>query len=209
MTRPTRAAWIAIVLLPVFALGVRWILELREESNFARPERARVAPSATPVVWTADGEIANGVRILARVAPLHADPERQEFESAALRARHPSLAGDPYLVALEVRGEAGVMLDPATLSIDDAAGIALSAPHLVATERPDPVAALLGTPGEIAAGERASFVVFGRAPGDGARLVREGSNSIALTKSSRADDEVDLPVARVDRRAHADGEGAR
>lgn len=209
MTRPTRVAWIAIVCLPVLALGARWILDAREESRFARPERTRGVLGSTAGVWTADGEFATGMRILVRIAPLHADPERQQFESAALRARHPTLVGDPYLVVLEVRGEAGGRLDPTGLTVVDAMGTALFPPRFVDTGRGDPVAALLGTPGEVGAGERASFVLFGRAPGVGAQLVRDGSASIPLTRSSSSENETDLPVARVDRRARAEPEGPR
>lgn len=209
MTRSTRVAWIAVVLLPVVAATARWILDARAESQFARPERMRVALESRPVVWTGDGELAIGTRVLARVAPLHADLERQEYESAALRARHPSLVGDPYLVVLEVRGEAGARIDPSGLSVVDVEGTALSAPRLDDKARPDPVAALLGTPGEVAAGERASFVMFGRAPGEGAQLVREGSMSVPLARSNGLEKEADLPVARVDRRTRAESGGTR
>jgi hypothetical protein len=208
VTRSSRVAWIAILVLPVVAVGARWILDAGEEARWARPERERGTTETAAFVWTADGEIGSGARVLARIAALHPDARRQEFESTALRVRYPELAGDPYLVMVELRGEASATLDPSRLTVVDERGTALSAPRWPESTRLDALATILHAPGAVSAGQRASFVLFGRAPEFGAGLAIEGAAPIPLAKSDALPGEGDLPVARVDRRARVDRPGS-
>ncbi|MCY2960895.1 MAG: hypothetical protein NTY35_12090 [Planctomycetota bacterium] len=205
MSRPGRVAWIALLALPALALGARLLLASRDEDRLARPERGRASAVPGPAIWTGQAEIDGLGRVGAQLAPLHADAARQAFEAGILRGRIAGLAGDPYLLLLEIqRGPtASARLDPTSLRVEDDVGLALSVPSIAARDESDPIATLLRPPTSLAAGERASLVVFGREPGPGARLVGADGLTLPLTSVPRASGASDLPIASIDRRAPA------
>lgn len=211
MTRPGRVAWVAVLALPALALCARMLLDAHDEDLRARPERDRAAAAPDVAVWTAAGDLAGLGRVAVRVAPLHADPTRQAFEAGALRARVDGLAGEPYLVQIEIeRGPpSAARLDPATVRVEDDAGTALAAPAIPASNDPDPVATLLRPPAPIAAGERVSFVLFGREPAAGARFLAADGASLALEPHTRDAGAPDLPIASIDRRTPPTTEGGQ
>lgn len=211
MSRPGGAAWIAVLALPVVAVGARLVLDARDEGRRARPERERAGPTTGATIWNASGDVEGIGRVVVRVAPLHADPARQAFESAALRARVAGLVGDPFLVRIEVHGDATSRerLDANTVRVDDDEGVALRVPALPLASSGDPLSTLLHAPTPIGAGERASFVVFGREPRAGARFVRADGGSLPLASEVGAPGAGDLPIASIDRKAHVPTEGGQ
>lgn len=211
MSRPGRAAWLAVLALPALAFAARLLLAARDEDRYASPERQRSAAAAGATTWECDGEWGGFGRVAARLQPLHADPTRQAFESGTLRGRVPGLAGDPYRVQIAMQRAPGsaARLDPASLQVVDDAGIALSVPRVEASGSADPVVTLIRPPAPIAAGEQASFLLFGRAPGPGARLVDGDGAGLPLVAREGSAGALDLPVASVDRTARAVEEGGR
>ncbi len=211
MSRPGRVAWVAVLALPALAFGARLLLRAHDEDQRATPERARSGTALGPTIWTAAQELAELGRVDAQIAPLHADPTRQAFEAGALRGRFEGLAGEPYLVRIEIQRTAAstARIDPSAVRVEDDAGIALSAPSIVPPAEADPIATLFRPSASIAAGERGSFVLFGREPGAGARLVV--GEGWSLTLASRTGDAgvSDLPIARVDRKSPPEKERGR
>jgi len=211
VSRPGRTAWVAVLALPALAFGARLLRGAHEEGQRALPERTRAGSALEPTIWTAADELAGLGRIAAHLAPLHADPTRQAFEAAALRGRVVGLAGEPYLLQLEIqRGPASAeRLDPATVTIEDEAGIALRVPSIPVSSAVDPIATLLRPPAPLAVGERASFVLFGREPGAGARLVLGDGRRLALASRTAGAGESDSPIASIDRKSRTSAESSR
>lgn len=212
MSRPGRAAWAAVLALPALAFGARLLLAARDEDRSRAPERKRSLAAVGPTTWECDGGAFGFERVVARLAPLHADPTRQAFEAGTLRGRVDGLDGEPYRLQIAVqRGDAdeGLRLDPLALRVVDDAGTALVVPELETGGAPDPIATLLRPPAPVGPGEQASFLLFGRAPGAGARLVDAAGETLPLTPGNAPAGGADLPIASVDRTARASDEGGQ
>lgn len=141
-----------------------------------------------------------GLRV--RVAPFHADPRRQVFETQALRARFGRREGEPYRVELLLDEDAAPMhVDLGALAIADARGAALEPLVRVDASKsiaPDPVRTLLEAgPLELAPGASTTCVFWGRAPSDGARITGLDAAPLALTATRWATAPLDDVLARV------------
>lgn len=221
MTRPGLGAWIVILALPAAAVGLRAWIDAEHAERKERPERELSASAAGTAWWTGTGEVDGIGRVLARVRALHADPARQSFDAERLRARDARYAAEPYWVEIELlaptdaEGQAAMSIpriDPRELRIEDERGVALANPSAgtaaQAARAPgavDPLSSLLSPSRPLAPGEHASFVLFGRAPEAGARLVLAAGDAgvervLELTISTENSSAEDLPIARVDRR---------
>ncbi|MBL8863299.1 MAG: hypothetical protein JNK02_14985 [Planctomycetes bacterium] len=203
MRRAPLAGWIALFTLPPLALGARLLLDAHRQAQIERPERVRASGPSEVSLWTGAADGGGGLRVAARIAPLHADPRRQEFDARALRARDPAFDGEPFLVTLELRGAGAARLDPAQAAVLDEHGTALAPARLAPHAGADPVRTLFAPPAPLGAGQRASFVLVGRAPGAGARLVWGPGLELPLV-AAREPVTADLPIASVDRRPSAE-----
>lgn len=148
-------------------------------------------------------EGARGTALVARLAPMHADPGRQAFESAALASRLGLEPGAPYrLSLLWERGqleEAGAVLHLGSISIRDAGGTALAPipsgedEHGEAggggAQGSDPLRALFRAPrGTLGPGEAVDWILWGREP--------RGSGSVRLVGLMPAGTESELLAER-------------
>ena len=171
-------------------------------------------------------EGADGTALVARLAPMHADPGRQAFEAAALASRLRLEPGAPYRLSLRwERGgleDTGAVLHLGSISVRDAGGTAL-APIPSDEGEPggpgggDPLRALFRAPrGTLGPGEAVDWILWGREPrrSGTVRLVgllpagtesellagRTGlSGVIPLEPLEVRRSELVLPVARLDR----------
>lgn len=200
-----------IWLLPVLALalvGLFWL------------ERGRVSrPNAPPTVASPDETVAGFAARAAlepgalrvRLVPLHPDAERQRFDRLALARRLSLAAGEPWRLSLELDDAAAAAeIDLARLAVLDRDGLALA--PLAAVEPSaqgpsDPLRTLLTVGRErLAPGRTLDVVLWGRAPGDGVRLLglhAAESEGLPLERALHRRAELEAPLARLER---ADGE---
>lgn len=171
----------------LLALGAVLAAKLSEGASGARNAPPVIADPERPVeAWTsADGQW--------RLTPLHAEPERQQFEAQALRKALALPEGEPF--RLVRHGAAGT---GAKVEVVDEHGLALSA---IEPEKglADPVRALVATPlGFERAGER-EWILWGRAPHDAARILpsTEGATAVELVRSKVRRADLEQPLAQV------------
>jgi hypothetical protein len=192
--RPRRRAGPLLLLLPL-ALLVLGLAHLwrREPVPSPAPPPGVTSPDETVSAWTGELEGVDGGWLVATLAPVHADATRQSFEARALRRELGLGAGQPW--RLSVRWErppgpagthpggadgplqspaAGIALGP--VSVHDEQGPALES--LEAVSQPldgapvQPLRTLVAPPsGALRPGQTADWILWGRAPGAGARLV--------------------------------------
>jgi len=239
-----------LVLLPALILAVVLALLLRRPPTFRRLDPPEVSdPDAAVPALLGTLPAADGGALAARLTPMHADPARQAFEAAALRKRFALPEGEPWRLSLRwdppddgsggaasarfgtagpARGEAGTgqaALALGPVGIEDEEGLALDS---LGTPAPggagvDPLRVLFGPPtGGLRPGQTADWILWGRAPGHGARLVGllpppdspdaddfERSTGLCgplrLEPGSARASELVVPVARLDRAAPGDG----
>jgi hypothetical protein len=193
--------------LPALAVGARFLIAAGEAANRSRPGPEIAVATTGASWWTADGDLDGLGRVVARITALHADAARQEFETGALHAHGVGTDAEPYWLQVEFGpgADAAALLDPRDLRVEDAHGVALAAAPSSGDRSTDPrgavdpVATLLRPSAPLAAGQVSSLVVFGRRPGEGARLVRADGAGLALVESTGAPGSSDLPIASVDR----------
>jgi len=181
-SEPRRPGWWGgfLLLLPLFSLGVTvaW-LRSRAPSPGAVPEAPaeRVDPAVD--AWLGQATLEEGVHLRASLTRLHAAPGPQAFDAARLRERLGLGGGEPFELELEQSGEGGADLDLGALQVRDAQG--LVARPLAPLDPPgpgevaDPLRVVLTPPARLAPGERATIVLWGRAPVGLARLEVAGS----------------------------------
>ena len=173
------------------------------------------APHAPPAASNPDQPIAAlsaefttpaGAVVTARLAPLHADPSRQAFESASMRAHFALPEGQPWRLSLRYGAEAAADSTPAlalgAVEVSDDNGVALSSIPGIATgtEPADPLRALLLAPsGSLQAGQAVDWVLWGRAPAEHAHLTGLAGVELAFQAHSFRRSELSLPLARLDR----------
>ncbi|MEW6074626.1 MAG: hypothetical protein AB1726_18790, partial [Planctomycetota bacterium] len=181
---------------------MRWLLPRRggEWADFVASDPAEVplldaAAPAEIAGWTGEAALAGGARLAVRLAPFHAERPVEVERSEALQARFGLPAGELWRVELSLAAAAG---DPgsapeavalAGLAVCDTAGPALAppfAPDAVSALPADPLRALYAAPpGRLAPGATVPAALWGRAPGDGARLlVAEGTIEVALAPAA-------------------------
>lgn len=171
----------------LLALGAALAAKLASSSSGPHNTPPTVADPERPVeAWTsADGAW--------RLTPLHADQERQQFEVQALRKALALPEGEPFRLVRHGAAAAGQQV-----AIADEHGLAL-APIEPESGSTDPVRALLATPlGFERAGER-EWILWGRAPHDGARVVPkgEGAPAVELQRSKVRRADLEQPLAQL------------
>ena len=153
----------------------------------------------------------NGARVEVRLLPLHADAGRQDYDALRLRQRYGELGpGEPWrLVVLyhddpQRQDAEEPVLDLSHLAVVDVSGAQLvdfPEPALDDDGLRDPLAALLSrSPSSLKAGQEAQRILWGAAPGAGARVIglverREDVADLPLFAPSNAETEVALGSA--------------
>jgi hypothetical protein len=239
--RPRRRAGplsLSLLLLPV-ALLVLGLLHLwqREPVPSPAPPPGVTSPDEAVSAWTGELEGADGGWLVATLAPVHADARRQAFEARALRRELGLGSGEPW--RLSVRWErapgpadtrpavqevgdaparteaAGIALGPVSVRDDQGAALESLPPvgQPVDGEPFQPLRTLVAPPaGALRPGEAADWILWGRAPGAGARLVGlvpeqdelfraatgfQGALDLRATEVRRGD--LGQPLARLER----------
>jgi hypothetical protein len=209
----SRAASIARVALFVASLAfmvLAWAFVLRSRSARMRTpvppssdERAEVPGLAGEI------EIAGGARLLVRLARLHSDASRQEFDALALQRRFGLATGEPFACDLRYLGErdATRALPLDAIAVSDERGPALAAfarpaPATYVDPRAthvDPLATLLAPPdAKLQAGETVCIVLWGRDPTGAVRLTLEPGVEVALAPASLPKNQMETALARIE-----------
>lgn len=193
-------------------LSATWIASRGAGERPAALPGAAVPSAADAIgevpVWLGQHALSADGAVRARLTPLHAEPDRQAFDARALAQRLGLGAGEPW--RLELAYEAPPDAPPLGLSdiaIEDASGrrIAPAAPaadgRAAAGAAVDPLRALVRAPRTaLRPGGTASLVLWGDAPGAGARVVgvdAVGAPSIELAEDRAAGDGLSRPLTRV------------
>lgn len=185
----------------------------RHERNEARVRgwngrEAAGAPSSTPgqddvEALAGDVETANGLRLTVRLTRLHAQVRQQRFDAQALAARLGLEKGEPFVCEIGARGAGSVAGGSLrAVVVDDEQGRALATfpvPSVADNEPADPLAVLLAPPSiELGGGTAVSVILWGRAPGAGARWSGLGGSEVALAPTHIGSRELDTALARID-----------
>lgn len=199
---PRGGPLLLVVPLAVTVAVVWWTRAPRESVLPQRPP-AREDPETTHDVLGGEASL-GGATLSFWLAPSETDPERQAFQSKALRKRYGLPDGAIWRLRLELARDAGSSadapaLDVAALAVDDAEGRALSPLQL--GKELDPLATLLGPPrAPLGPGTGLDLFLWGRAPGAGARLSGIPGAVADLSFHTRTLRSADLvgPMARLD-----------
>lgn len=204
---PDRAPGPILLVLPLAALvaGVLWLRHGRGAVEGERPAPPEVEAAGLVEGWVGELPLGAGARLVARLVPLHGEAERQEFDREALAARLGRSDGEPWQLELRYSGtperDASLLLPG--LSVKDRAGVLL-APVVEAAPAPgddapaDPLRSLLAPPAELAPGTGLTIVLWGRPPGEGARLLL-GLHEVDLRAERMASDSIPRTLARLER----------
>jgi hypothetical protein len=189
--------WSALAVAGI--LGATWPMLACEHGGARTPRATRESTPAADVAGLA-GE-RGGVRV--RLARLHADPARQRFDAAALGRRFGLGTGEPFVCEISLSGAVTIPRGALrSIAIHDERGPALAPfqPSTPKTDEPaDPLAALLSPPPDaVASGRAISVILWGREPGDGARLAGLDAGEIALAPARMTARELDTALARID-----------
>lgn len=153
----------------------------------------------------ATAQLAGEVRVHVRLAPLHADPEQQAFDTRALAARFALADGAPFRLELVLEaGARTVRVRAAELAVRDDAGPALSpilaaGAHSGADGAPaDPLRTLLA-PADVEIGSErvVSVCLWGRAPVGRVFVSGLGADELELAPQSWEADGLSDVLARV------------
>lgn len=168
----------------------------------ARSSRVPTSPraeAATPTDgwrgWSGGLELEGGGRVDVDLARLHADDERQAVDARAWRGALALEAGEPFALDVACSSDAALALDLSSLTVVDRDGAALAT---IASRATGPVAVLAAPPrAPLAAGERIRVLLWGRAPGEEARLELAGDREIELASAAREGVRASGALARV------------
>lgn len=154
----------------------------------ARLQNARPQPGGYPAAPSQGRAIAAeawvdraGGEVRATLTRLHADAERQRFDTRALQRRLGFGAGEPWRLELryDPRDPGAAPLDLEALAVRDAAGLKLLAPEAPAPPPPDgvadPVAVWVSPPTALAPGRTTSVLLWGDEPRPDAVVVGAGA----------------------------------
>ncbi len=160
-----------------------WLALLAAGAGFGGPACHRAAPAPRPeaAAQATPALVGRGEGLVARLEPLDPDPVRQRALAGALAARFGLAAGEPWRLTLARASGAGAGSDlagalAAPLVLDER-GQALAAVALgraTPGAPADPLATLLGAASLAGADGARARVLWGRAPGAGARLETGG-----------------------------------
>lgn len=176
---------VLILPLSTLILVVLWSRHWRQTSTGARPAPPDATQERDVEGWVGRGEPAPGLFLSARLVPLHEDAARQTFDREKLAGRLGLGPGEPWRLVLELVAPAPgtthtTSLELNAVAVEDAAGARLG-PLFQDPPRPeqgevvDPLRALLALPAQsLHAGHAVTLVMWGAAPGAGARLVGLG-----------------------------------
>ncbi|MEO0652326.1 MAG: hypothetical protein AAFZ65_16760, partial [Planctomycetota bacterium] len=147
MTSRSRAGRVGpeALLIPVLVAAL-WVLKGGLGLDRVTDGRPPVAVDGPPAIdaWSGSFEADGGLRVTARLTPLHTDAEVQAYDARVLRARLGLSQGQPWRLRLQAEGEGAAELRVVDLRVEGADGVAL-APPAVGLED-GPLGALLGRP---------------------------------------------------------------
>ena len=209
--------WLFIPILAVVAGAVFWLRRPQPSHHISAPLIADPDGPVAAFGGRLEGDL--GTALAVRLAPLHADPERQAFETRALAARLGLGSGAPWRLSLRWDGGAleaeGAVLHLGQVEVVDAMGVALRPIGAREDPAPDPLRALFAAPsGTLGPGEQVDWILWGRRPGPEAYLaglLPAGVQSEELARRTGLGGRLDLlartvrrselmlPVARLDR----------
>jgi len=200
-----------VLILPLLTLilAVLWSRHWRQSSTGERPAPPAVAQEREVAGWVGSGELAPGLFLSARLVPLHDEAPRQTFDREVLADRLGLGPGEPWRLVLELVAPGPGTTDASSLdliaaAVKDSAGVRLGPvfPHELspsAGEIVDPLRALLGLPASgLEVGHAVTLVLWGEAPGPGARLVGFGEPIDLQARRVRVD-VLPATLARLDR----------
>lgn len=192
--RSARVLMPLLVASTAVAIALAWVQAARFGSESARRpstparEERETVPGFTGEVSLGDGRVLH-----ARIARLHADPARQAFDAAALARRFGLGKGEPFHCLLELAGPAGPDraegFEPCALRVLDHGGEALTALPATRTTAggapADPLATLVAPPARaLAPGEATTLLLWGREPGEHARIESCRAPAVPLVGAS-------------------------
>ena len=206
------------ILIPLLGLlaGLFWVKHNlhRDPGRPAQPPQ-QASLSEVPG-WRASLPWSGGGRLELVLSPLHAEGARQRFDATALERRLGLGSGEAWRLNLELRGSGagagggdGGAADELALDevrVVDREGEALRLHRLDSAasspNRPaDPVAVLFGPPAEaLRSGQAVSLMLWGRPPGEGARVLGVGGQPIEMVASGVAREELSRSLIQVARR---------
>ena len=200
-----------VLLLPLLTLilAVLWSRHWRQTTSGERPEPPTVAQEREVEGWVGSGELAPGLSLSARLVPLHDESARQAFDREVLAQRLGLGPGQPWRLVLELGAPAAGASDTNALelkaaAVEDSAGARLgpvftNRPRPAESEVIDPLRALLALPAQsLDVGHTVTLVLWGEAPGSGARLVGFGEPIDLQARRVRVD-VLPATLARLDR----------
>lgn len=203
-----------VLILPLLTLilAVLWSRHWRQTSSGERPEPPAAAQEREVEGWVGSGELAPGLLLSARLVPLHDEAQRQSFDREVLAQRLGLGPGEPWRLVLELVAPAAGAADETSLeltaaAVEDSAGARLEPvladrPSAVQGEVVDPLRALLALPGQsLHAGQAVTLVLWGAAPGAGARLLGFGEPIDLQARRVRVD-VLPATLARLERAEH-------
>ncbi|MEZ5979523.1 MAG: hypothetical protein R3F34_15090 [Planctomycetota bacterium] len=184
----------AALVLPILSALAIGLYATGRHRREAPPAIEPVATSASEVaVHEARWMVPTGGRVTARLSRLQSEGARQRFDREAIAARLGLGTGEPWRleIAFEGEGGAGAHLVCDAPSIEDDDGVASAS---IESDASDPLVALF-TPdaSSVAPGSAVQFVLWGREPKDGARVV-----GVVFAGASRVDVPLLLESTEVD-----------
>lgn len=190
----------------VLVLAVLWVRHGAGRSPGDRPEPPDVSVVTLVEGWLGEAAPTPGARLEVRLVPLHGDEDRQVFDRDVLAARLGRSSGQPWQLELRYpcAADAGApSLSLEALELRDANGSALlpvvgRAPSPVGEGAADPLLSLLAPPTELAPNTSVTVVLWGEAPGEGARLAIDAIE-VPLRVERVASDSVPRTLARLER----------
>jgi hypothetical protein len=198
-------------------LGLAAVLAMRAQPGGSAHAPPLVAdPEQRVAALSAERLAPDGGTLVLRLTTLHAEPERQAFEARALRQRFQLGEGEPFRVTL--RGDAqpnaaraatgsGFALPLGAVEVRGERDRVVLASIAADGAEADPVAAVFRAPsGELRPGETAAWVLWGRWPDAGARLLGLDGGEWPLQASSVRRGELAGPLARLDRAQGKNGQ---
>lgn len=211
--RRAPAPWFLIAALGLL-VGAGAYAYLRRSAGAPYLPPAAGDPEQPVQVWRGEMTLAAGGRLVAEVAPLHADAGRQAFETASLRRKFARSDGEPWRVRLrrepasdanataDSGADAAAIVELEALTLHDTRGLAAAALELPKLDGAlqDPVWSLFRAPqGGLASAQAADLVLWGRAPGDRAELRARSSGAALATPLAIALEAAHVARAQLER----------
>lgn len=200
-----------VLILPLLTLilAVLWSRHWRQASTGERPEPPTTAEEREVQGWVGSGQPAPGLLLSARLVPLHDEAARQTFDREVLADRLGLGPGEPWRLVLEFVAPTAVAADTSALelmavAVEDQAGARLGPmfsdrPSPAQGEVVDPLRALLALPAQsLDVGHAVTLILWGQAPGAGARLLGLGEPIELQARRVRVD-VLPATLARLDR----------